>query len=170
MTIFPSSDSLVKKSWSQMVYSPTIHTRSNNFFMFIKRENVNVDAIMLMLVLWPLRPELLPWGYRSKCFLVALCCLIVRRPNLEAGTKGLLHQQVKLVALNHVVHRSLALQLFLVVWVFLRSLGVICCKIWVLSNGRKNYLKDFCLMNWQCTFLILTSFDWMKWPYYKNNI
>ena len=24
-----------------------------------------------------------PWGYRNRCFLVALCCLIVWRPNLE---------------------------------------------------------------------------------------
>ena len=29
--------------------------------------------------------------------LVALCCLIVRRPNLEVVTKRLLHQQVKML-------------------------------------------------------------------------
>ena len=34
-------------------------------------------------------------GCRNTCFLVALCCLIVRRPNLEEATKRLLHQQVK---------------------------------------------------------------------------
>ena len=34
--------------------------------------------------------------YGSRCFLVALCHLIVRRRNLEAATKRLLHQQVKL--------------------------------------------------------------------------
>ena len=33
----------------------------------------------------------------NKCFLVALCCLIVRRPNLEVATKRLLHQQVKIL-------------------------------------------------------------------------
>ena len=32
----------------------------------------------------------------KRYFLVALCCLIVRRPNLEAATKRLLHQQVKI--------------------------------------------------------------------------
>ena len=38
-----------------------------------------------------LRPELSPW-----CFLVALCRLIVRRPELEVATKRLFHQQVKI--------------------------------------------------------------------------
>ena len=41
-----------------------------------------------------LKPDLSPWGYRNRCFLVALCCLIVRRPNLKVATKRLLHQQV----------------------------------------------------------------------------
>ena len=35
-------------------------------------------------------------GYRNKCFLIALCRLIVRTPNLEVVTKRLLHQQVKI--------------------------------------------------------------------------
>ena len=43
-----------------------------------------------------LRTGLSPGGYKNKCFLVALCCLIVRRPNLEVVTKRLLHQQVKI--------------------------------------------------------------------------
>ena len=30
-----------------------------------------------------LRPNLPPWGYKNRCFLVALCRLIVRRQNLE---------------------------------------------------------------------------------------
>ena len=30
-------------------------------------------------------------------FLVAMSCLIVRRPNLEVATKRLLHQQVKIL-------------------------------------------------------------------------
>ena len=34
-----------------------------------------------------LRPGLSPWGYGNRCFLIALCCLIVRRPNLEVATK-----------------------------------------------------------------------------------
>ena len=32
-----------------------------------------------------------------RCFLVALCRLIVGRPNLEVATKSLLHQQVKML-------------------------------------------------------------------------
>ena len=43
-----------------------------------------------------LRPNLSPWGYRNRCFLVALCPLIVRRLNLKIATKRLLHQQVKI--------------------------------------------------------------------------
>ena len=34
-----------------------------------------------------LRPDLSPWGYGNRCFLVALYCLIVRRRNLEVATK-----------------------------------------------------------------------------------
>ena len=44
-----------------------------------------------------LRPDQSPWGYRNRCFMVALCLLIVRRPNLEVATKRLLHQLVKIL-------------------------------------------------------------------------
>ena len=37
--------------------------------------------------------------------------------------------------------------LFPVVWILLRSLGVICYDRWVLSEGHKSYFKDWCLMN-----------------------
>ena len=53
-------------------------------------------------------------------------------------------------------HGSASLQLFQVVWIFLRSLGVICYDRWVLSEGHKNYFKDWCLMNSQPAFLFLT--------------
>ena len=53
-------------------------------------------------------------------------------------------------------HGSASLQLFPVVWIFLRSLGVICYDRWVLSEGHKNYFKDWCVMNSQPTFLFLT--------------
>ena len=43
-----------------------------------------------------LRPDLPFWGYRNRCFLVALCHLIVRRLNLEVTTKHLLYQQIKI--------------------------------------------------------------------------
>ena len=44
-----------------------------------------------MLILYPwcfLRLNLVPWRYRNKCFLVVMCRLIVRRPNLEVATKA----------------------------------------------------------------------------------
>ena len=93
--------------------------------------------------------------------LVALFCLIVRRPNLEVVTKRLLHQQVKILGQFqcHVMHGSVSLQLFPVVWIFLRSLGTICCNKSVFSNGHKNYFKDWCLMNLQLTFLFFTYFQ-----------
>ena len=53
------------------------------------------------------------------------------------------------------VHGSLAPQLFSVVWIFLRFLGVICYDRRVLSEAHKNYLKDCCLVNSQLTFLFL---------------
>ena len=53
-------------------------------------------------------------------------------------------------------HGSASLQLFPVVWIFLRSLSVICYSRWVLSAGHKNDFKDLCLMNSQPTFLFLT--------------
>ena len=40
-----------------------------------------------------LRSDLSPWWYWNRCFLIALCHQIVRRPNLEVVTKRLLHQQ-----------------------------------------------------------------------------
>ena len=58
-------------------------------------------------------------------------------------------------------HGSASLQLFTVVWIFLRSLGVICYDRWVLSEGQKNYFMDCCLMNSQPTFLFLTNLKWI---------
>ena len=49
-----------------------------------------------------------------------------------------------------------SLQLFLVVWIFRRSPWVICYDTWLLSDGHKNFFKDWCLMNSQPTFLFLT--------------
>ena len=49
--------------------------------------------------------------------------------------------------------------LFPVVWIFLRSLGVICYDRWFLSESHKNYFKDWCLMNSKPTFLFLTDLN-----------
>ena len=40
-------------------------------------------------------------------------------------------------------HGSASLQPFLVVWIFLRSRGVICYDRWVLREVHKNYFKDW---------------------------
>ena len=53
---------------------------------------ISVDAYLFFGFV---RPDLSPCGYWNRCFLVALCCLIVRRPNLEVATKRLFHQEVK---------------------------------------------------------------------------
>ena len=45
---------------------------------------------------------------------------------------------------------------------YFRGPSVICHDTWVLSEGHKNYLKDWCLMNSQPTFLVLTSFELNK--------
>ena len=97
-----------------------------------------------------LRPDLSPWGYRNRCFLVVLCCLIVRRLNLDVATKKLLRFSAMFL------HGSVSLQLFMVVWMLLRYLGVICYDRQVVSEGHKNYFKDWCLINSKSTFLFLT--------------
>ena len=40
-------------------------------------------------------------------------------------------------------HGSVTIQLFLVMWIFPRSMGVICYKRQVFSKGHKNYFKDW---------------------------
>ena len=56
--------------------------------------------LVLMLVFFAfLGHDVSPWGYRNRYFLVALCRLIVRRLNLEEGTKRYLHQQVKILSI-----------------------------------------------------------------------
>ena len=52
-------------------------------------------------------------------------------------------------------HGSVSPQLFLVFWIFLSFLGVICYDRWVLNEGHINYFTDCCLVNSQPTFLFL---------------
>ena len=56
---------------------------------------ISVDAYPYPLMLY-IRLDLSPEGYKNKCFLVAMSCLTVRRPNLQSATKRFLHQQVKI--------------------------------------------------------------------------
>ena len=62
-------------------------------------------------------------------------------------------------------HGSASLQLFLVVGIFLRSLGVICYDRCILSEGHKNYFKVWCLMNSQPTFLFLMYLNLMNYDH-----
>ena len=69
------------------------------------------------------------------------------------------------------LHGSVSLQLFPVVWIFLRTLGVICYGRLVLSEGHKNYFKDWCLINSQPTFLFFKLFKLNElWPYYQKHV
>ena len=106
----------------------------------------------------------------------ALCSLlIIRKLDLEVATKWLFHQQVKYCRSYNVVfaHGNVFPELFLVVWIFLRFLGVICFDRWVLNEGHKNYFKDCCLMNSQSTFLFLrvvsTTFSLVCFLCLKDN-
>ena len=72
--------------------------------------------------------DLSPWRYMSRCFLVALCRLVLWRVNLKVATKRHLHQQLKIpgsfrAKLAHEGHNSLKLS-FTNIWA-LRSNFVI---------------------------------------------
>ena len=54
-------------------------------------------------------------------------------------------------------HGSVSPQLFLVVWIFLRFLSVICYDRWVPNESHKNYFTDCCLVNSQPTFQFLRA-------------
>ena len=68
------------------------------------------------------------------------------------------------------MRRSMSLQLFAMVWIFLRSLGVIYYSRWVLCEGHKNYFKDWHLM----IIASLSIFNLFKlnelWPYYQKHV
>ena len=57
-----------------------------------------------------------------------------------------------------VAHVSVSLQLFPMVKIFLRFLGLICFDKLVLKESHKNYFKNWCLVNSQPTFLFWTYF------------
>ena len=54
---------------------------------------INVEAYLFFFGFF--RPDLSLGVYRKRCFLVVLCCQIVRRLNSDIAIKRLLHQQVK---------------------------------------------------------------------------
>ena len=108
------------------------------------------------------RPDLLLWEYGNTCFLIRLCHLIKRRLNLKVGFSiSRSKYQGSLSAVF--IHGSASLQLFLVMLIFLKSLGVICYYRWVLIEGHKNYFKDCYLMNLHPTFLLSTYFNSMNY-------
>ena len=109
------------------------------------------------------RNDLSALGYRNRCFLVALCHLIVRRLNLEVATKRMPHQQVKIPRLlgsfsTMFMHGSASLQLFLVVQIFLRTLGVIYNR-WVLSEGHIKLIQGLVSHELTAYLLFLTKLN-----------
>ena len=69
------------------------------------------------------------------------------------------------------LHGSVSLQLFPVVWIFLRSLGVICYDRLVLGEGHKNYFRDWCLINSQPTVILFNLFKLNElWPCYQKGL
>ena len=87
-------------------------------------------------------------------FLVPLCHLVVRILNLEVAVNRFFHQQVFCC---HAAHLSVSLQLFPVMWIFLRSGCHLVKKVSSQWGSQKLY-KDWCLMNLQPIFSIFTSF------------
>ena len=62
------------------------------------------------------------------------------------------------------MHGSASLQPLLVVWIYVRIMGII-CYMWVLNEGDNNYFKNWCLSHkfkvYLSAFLILTYF-WLN--------
>ena len=62
------------------------------------------------------------------------------------------------------MHGSASLQPLLVVWIYVKILGII-CYMWVLNEGDNNYFKNWCLSHkfkvYLSAFLILTYF-WLN--------
>ena len=131
---------------------------------------------MLMLILFWLSQtffDLSPGGYRNRCFLVALCDLIVRRQNLEVATKRLLHQLqntgVVFVPCSCMeVHPNSYFWRYRYFWG--PWVSVICYDGWVLSEGHKNYSKDWCFMNSHSTFLFLTYLNLMNYGHFVKSM
>ena len=70
------------------------------------------------------------------------------------------------------VHGNASLQLFLVVWIFLRSFSVICYGRWILSEGHINYFKDWLyeyLMP-SIEFCWLWFFPWIKLSWHSCSV
>ena len=103
-------------------------------------------------------------NHKTWCFLIALCSLIVRRPNLEVATKRLLHQQVKIMgtvlmpccAWNCVPETILDLS------IFGRSLVLILYDKWVFSEGTKITSRVCISWTHDLTFWFYPFFDSMK--------
>ena len=87
------------------------------------------------------------------------CC--TASPDSKNTKLGISHQEASPSGKNTRVDTSM--QLFLVVWIFLRFLGVICYDRWFFSEGHKNYFKYWCLIKTRPTFLFSTSLNSMNY-------
>ena len=101
---------------------------------------VNVDTCRF----WLSRPDLSPWGYGNRCFLVVRPPLNSEETELgssdqEASPSDVKNTAVDLVScrIRQCVPTSISSDV-----VFPRSLGVICYDRWFFSKGHKKYFKD----------------------------
>ena len=116
--------------------------------MVVSENNVDPEAFLSFLILEML--DLYSWRYKNRCFLVALCHLIVRRPKLRGAIKRFHYQQAKMpkpswiygTMLNLEVHPHIYFWFFGYSW---SSLVVIFYSRWVLSEGCQNCVKDKCI-------------------------
>ena len=66
-------------------------------------------------------------------------------------------------------HGSASLELFPVVWIFLRSLGVICYSRWVLNEGHKKLLQRLVSHEFTAYLSIFNQFKLNElWQYQKH--
>ena len=68
-------------------------------------------------------------------------------------------------------HGSASLQLFPAMWIFLRSLGVICYDRSVLSEGHKKLLQGFLSHGPRAYLSVFNLFEINElWPYYQKHV
>ena len=107
-----------------------------------------------------IKPDLSSSGYSNRCFLVAMCCQIARRPNWkqqqrEASPSAAKNIRAVLVPCRTWKCVPVAISGGVDIAVIPRCH---CCNRQVLSESKKNYVKDQFLMNSHSTLPFLTLF------------
>ena len=123
-----------------------------------------------------LRPNLSPWEYGNGCFPVALCRLIVRRPNFpSAGKNKETEVSPSAGKSNGVVlvpcraGKRVSTAISGGVDIFEVS-GVICYDRWVLNEDHKNYFKDWWLSTHRLSFCFWPFFNSMNYGHITKRV